>query len=90
MTVTIKTLSDSPTTYLALAHPWGDAATYLLCFTDDIFGAMNLHEFTEMLRTHFHLPEVELAFTDCNAHPDVDSLLRLLSPHELRLRPQSE
>ena len=90
MTVTIKTLSDSPAIYLAVAHPWGDAATYLQCFTDDIYGAMNLHEFTEMLRKHFHLPEVELAFTDCNAHPDADSLLRLLSPRELRPRPWSE
>jgi hypothetical protein len=76
--VTIKTLSDSPTTYLALAHPWGDPATYLLCFTDDIFGAMSLHDFTEMLRKHFHLSEVELTYTDCHVSPDTDALLRLL------------
>jgi len=82
VTVTIRTLKDSPHTYLAFASLWGGAATHLLCFRDGIFGAMSLHEFIEMLRKQFNLPEVELAFRDAQVDPDSDSLLCLLCPHE--------
>lgn len=82
MTLNIRTLRDSPHTYLAYVSLASGVATYLLCFTDDILGAMNLHDFAEMLRKYFNLPEVDLAFRDQEVDPNSDAFLRLLSHHD--------
>lgn len=81
MTVTIRTIKDCPQTYLAFAS-LSKGATFLLCFTNNVFGAMSLHDFTEMLRKYFNLPEIDLAFRDLETHPDSEALLGLLSPHD--------
>lgn len=82
MTVTIRTLKDSPHRYLASASSICGGSTYLLCFSHDIFGAMSLHDFTEMLRKHFNLSEVQLAFRDARLDPDAGFLLSLFREHE--------
>ena len=64
MTVTIRPLSHSQREYLACVSSPCGRATYSLRFAPDILGAMSLHDFTEMLRIHFRLSEVELSFRD--------------------------
>jgi len=64
MIVTIRPLLHTHHEYLACASSPCGRATYSLRFTPDILGAMSLHDFTQMLRTHFRLSEVELSFRD--------------------------
>jgi hypothetical protein len=84
MTLTIRSLADSPHSYLASAtSPYG-SATFLLHFRDDIFGAMSLYEFAEILRKHYGLSEIQLAFRDTQLHLGDGPLLRLLRNDEQR------
>lgn len=84
MTLTIRSLADSPHAYLASAtSPYG-RSTFFLCFRDDILGAMSLYEFAEMLRKYHGLPEIELAFRDARLDLRDGSLLRLLREYEQR------
>ena len=50
MTVTIRRIEDSQREYFAYAKSICGKATYFLYFCDDIFGAVVLHNFVEMLR----------------------------------------
>jgi hypothetical protein len=85
MTLTITSLADCPHSYLAsVASPSG--GTLLLHFRDDIFGAMSLYEFAEMVRKHHGLPEIELSFRDARLDLGDGSLLNLLRYHEERTR----
>ena len=82
MTLTVQSLTDSPHSYLASAvSPYG-TSTFLLHFHADIFGAMSLYEFAEMLRKHHGLPEIDLAFRDTPLDLSDGSLLSLLRAHE--------
>ena len=77
MTITVTSLTDS---YLASAV-YGKS-TFLLHFRADIFGALSLHEFAEMLRKHYELPQIDLAFRDARLDPADGSLLSLLREYE--------
>jgi hypothetical protein len=78
MTLTVRSLTDSPHSYLACAaSPYG-RGTFLLHFRPDVFGAMSLCEFAEMLRKYYGLAEIELAFRDSRLDLRDGSLLRLL------------
>ena len=82
MTLTLRSLTDSPHSYLASApSPYG-TSTFLLHFRADIFGAMSLYEFAEMLRKHHGLPQIDLAFRDTRMDLRDGSLLSLLRAHE--------
>jgi len=78
MTLTVRSLTDSPHSYLAsAASPYG-TGTFLLHFRADIFGAISLYEFAEMLRKHHGLPEIELAFRDTRLDLRDGTVLSLL------------
>jgi hypothetical protein len=78
MTLTVRSLTDSPHSYLASApSPYG-TSTFLLHFRADVFGAMSLHEFAEMLRKHHGLPDIDVAFRDTRLDLRDGSLLSLL------------
>jgi len=68
MTLTIRTLADSPHSYLASATSPCGRSTFFIYFRDDILGAMSLYEFAEMLRKHHGLPQIDLAFRDTQLH----------------------
>jgi len=81
MTLTVRSLTD-PHSYVASAvSPYG-TSTFLLHFPADIFGAMSLYEFAEMLRKHHGVPEIDLAFRDTRMDLSDGSLLSLLRAHE--------
>jgi len=82
MTLTIRSLTDSPHSYLASATSPCGTSTFLLLFRDDILGVMSLYEFAEMLRKHHGLTELELAFRDVRLNLSDGSLFSLLRHHE--------
>jgi hypothetical protein len=81
MTLTVRSLID-PHSYLASAVSPHGTSTFLLHFRADIFGAMSLYEFAQMLRKHHGVPEIELAFRDTRMDLSDGSLLSLLREHE--------
>ena len=78
MTVTIRRIADSAREYFAYTKSVCQRATFFVYFTDDIWGAMTLHNFVEMLRKHFEIDEVDVAFRDTSIHLKSELLLRLL------------
>lgn len=73
MTVTVRRVESSEHEYFAYAKSICGKATYFLYFTDDIWGAVVLHNFVEMLRRYFQKEDVELRLQDTtiqlkNAH----------------------
>ena len=48
MTVIIRAVEDSSTEYFAYAKSMRGTATYFVYFTDDIWGAVALHNFVQM------------------------------------------
>lgn len=78
MTVTIRRIGDSDREYFAYTKSLCGRATYFVYFTDDIWGAMTLHDFVEMLRKHFEVHEVDLAFRDTSIQLKNELLLEVL------------
>ena len=82
MTLIIRAVADSPTEYFAYAKSMRGTATYFVYFTDDIWGAVALHNFIQMLQTHFKVPHIEVALSDRSIHLKNDRLLDLLRNDE--------
>jgi len=82
MTVIIRTVEDSATEYFAYAKSLRVMATYFVYFTDDIWGAVALHNFIQMLQTHFKVPRIEVTLSDKSIHLKNDRLLDLLRNDE--------
>jgi|TARA_B100001971_G_scaffold34836_1_gene29798 hypothetical protein len=82
MTVIIRTVEDSSTEYFAYAKSMRGTATYFVYFTDDIWGAVALHNFIQMLQTHFKVPRIEVTLSDKSIHLKNDRLLDLLRNDE--------
>ena len=64
MTVTVRRIENSDNEYFAYAKSICGKATYFLYFTDDIWGAVVLHNFVEMLRLFFDKENVKLRLQD--------------------------
>lgn len=64
MTITIRRIEQSDHEYFAYVKSLCGKATYFLYFSDDIAGAMVLHNFVEMLRRYFQKDEVKLNLHD--------------------------
>jgi len=80
MTVTVRSLADSDSYLASAVGPFG-RGTHLLHFRADVYGAMSLHEFAEMLRKHYGLPAIELAFRDSRLQLRDGILLGVLGEH---------
>lgn len=78
MTVTIRKLNDKEHDYLAYAKSLCGHGTYFLYFTDDIWGAVLLHTFIEMLRSFFKPERVEVAVAEKDLTLKNNALLQLL------------
>lgn len=87
MTVTIKKLADTEHQFLAYATTFASRATYFVSFEDNIWGAMVLHHFVDMIRVVFPSTPVELALSEHDLvikNPAVLELLRDPSVHRTR------
>ena len=82
MTVIIRTVDDSSPEYFAYAKSMRGTATYFVYFTDGIWGAVALHNFIQMLQTHFKVPRIEVTLSDKSIHLKNDRLLDLLRNDE--------
>ena len=78
MTVTIRELEGSGDEYFAYTKSICGKATYFVYFRDDIFGAVVLVNFVEMLRTHFAAQSVEVKLLESCIRPKNPILLDLL------------
>ena len=78
MTVTIRKLDNKEHEYFAYAKSLCGHGTYFLYFTDDIWGAVVLHTFIEMLRSFFKPAKVEVTVAGKDLTLKNDALLELL------------
>jgi hypothetical protein len=60
MTVSVRRIEHSEHEYFAYTKSLCGKATYFLYFTDDIWGAIVLNNFVEMLRRFFEKEEVRI------------------------------
>ena len=86
MTVAIRKIAGTDRDYLAYARKFGGRATYFVYFQDNLWGAVALHNFAEMLRLAWgHPPQLRLVEKELTLkHPAVLELLRQSSgaPHD--------
>lgn len=78
MTVTIKKLENKNHEYFAYAKSLCGKATYFVYFQDNIWGAVALHNFIEMLRSFFQPVNVHVTIADGNITLKNDALLEIL------------
>jgi len=64
MNVTIRRLEHNEHEYLAYTKSLCGRGTYFVYFQDNIWGAVVLHNFIEMLRSAFQPPKVQLGVLD--------------------------
>ena len=60
MTIYIRQLAGTDNEYFAYTSTFTGKGTYFLYFTDDICGAVNLSNFTHMLKNYFKADRIEL------------------------------
>ena len=78
MTVIIRKLDNKEHDYFAYAKSLCGRGTYFLYFQDDIWGAVVLHTFIEMLRSFFKPSKVEVTVAEKDLTLKNDALLELL------------
>lgn len=61
MKITIRKMQDKKHEYFAYLMGMSGRATYLLYFKDDIYGAISLNHFVQMLKNHFKEERMEVA-----------------------------
>ncbi|MBW8003845.1 MAG: hypothetical protein FVQ80_17910 [Planctomycetes bacterium] len=82
MTVTVRRIEKSDHEYFAYAKSICGRATYFLYFTDDIWGAVVLHNFVEMLRQFFDKENVKLILQDKTIQLKNEYLLSIFSEEQ--------
>lgn len=78
MTVTIRRIENSEHEYFAYAKSICGKATYFVYFTDDIWGAVVLHNFVEMLRRFFEKESIKVRLQDTAIQLKNEYLLTIL------------
>jgi hypothetical protein len=81
MNVTIRKLEHKDHEYLAYAKSLCGRGTYFVYFQDNIWGAVVLHNFIEMLRAVLQPPKVQLGISDKTLSFQDPALLDLFTPH---------
>ena len=87
MIVTVRRVENSQHEYFAYAKSICGKATYFLYFLDDIWGAVVLHNFVEMLRRFFKKDTIELKLQDTTIQLKNEYLLRILRDGHTTERP---
>ncbi len=78
MTVTVRRVESSEHEYFAYAKSICGKATYFVYFTDDIWGAIVLHNFVEMLRRFFEKESIKVRLQDTAVQLKNEYLLTIL------------
>ena len=78
MTVIIRKLDKTEHEYFAYAKSYCGKATYIVYFEDNIWGAVTLHNFVEMLRMYFQQQKVVVNIEDKNLKIKNESILELI------------
>ena len=79
MNVTIRKLEHSDHEYLAYAKSLCGKATYFLYFFDDVWGAVVLCNFVQMLKSHFQPETLTLTVGEKAACLKNEQILALLN-----------
>lgn len=82
MEIIVRKLEGKERDYCAYIRGLNRKATYMLYFTDDIYGAMSLHTFSEMLRSHFGDGTIRLNLSEAPFTIKSKMILRLISKEE--------
>ena len=90
MTVAIRKIAGTDRDYLADARKFAGRATCFVYFQDNLWGAVALHNFADMLRlTWGHRPQLRFVEQDLSLkHPAVLELLRQSSGGPARTEQQ--
>jgi hypothetical protein len=64
MEIVIRKLKDSEHSYFAYLHGISGKGTYLLYFEDNIYGAVCLHNFIEMLKGYLGMGNAKINIQD--------------------------
>jgi hypothetical protein len=78
MIVSVRRIEHSEHEYFAYTKSLCGKATYFLYFTDDIWGAIVLNNFVEMLRRFFEKEEVRINLSEATVQPKNEYLLTIL------------
>jgi hypothetical protein len=82
MTVIVRRVEHSQHEYFAYAKSICGKATYFLYFTDDILGAVVLHNFVEMLRLFFEKERIQIRLQEATIQLKNEYLLTILRSAE--------
>ena len=78
MTVTIRKLDKSEHEYFAYTKSICGKATYFLYFEDNIWGAITLHNFIEMLKSFFQQKNVDVRIDEKSILIKNKNILKLI------------
>ena len=78
MTVTIRKLDKTDHDYFAYTKSLCGKATYFIYFQDDIWGAMTLHNFLEMLKSFFEQDKITVCIPNKNIEIKNELFLKLI------------
>ncbi len=78
MNVIIRKLDKTERDYFAYAKSLCGKATYFVYFQDDIWGAMTLHNFIEMLTSFFDQEKISISIPKKNIEIKNELFLKLI------------
>ncbi len=78
MIITIRKLEKTDHDYFAYAKSLCGKATYFVYFQDDIWGAMTLHNFIEMLKSFFDQKKITISIPKKNIEIKNKLFLKLI------------
>lgn len=64
MKIIIRKLENKEREYFAYLKSLNGKATFMLYFSDDIYGAISLNNFAQMLKEHFEETRVDIILQD--------------------------
>ena len=77
--ITIKQIENTDREFIAYYKSDFLKSTFCVSFRDDIFGAVSLSRFTEMIKTHFNEQKINLFISDKNIKCKSQALLNELT-----------
>ena len=77
--ITIKQIENTDREFIAYYKSDFIKSTFCVSFRDDIFGAVSLSRFTDMIKTHFNEQNITLFISDKNIKFKSQALLNELT-----------
>lgn len=82
MEIIVRKLGNTEKGYCAYHKGLSGRATYMLYFNDDIYGAISLNHFMEMLKDHFTGEKASLCIKDTPINITNEMILGIISNKE--------